>query len=304
MHPGAILLLCWHVWMAKQKKDPSTVFCWLQLMLAAGSPGCPGAVPSRPWLPGVNHEPIAEKGCDTEGKFILIRYLFSRVFLPTPGSARGRRATHVDRFRFRCETVPAKRPIGPEHRALRLMIGVALVLRAGSGPGWSQEEGERPPSRLLRQDEDWSKFGEQAEDGPFRDRIKFVSFGPKKRRWASFGGSARFRTEAWNSFGLADRSDRDDRFSVSRLLLHADVHWNARARLFVEAKSALASGRELPGGTRAVDADELDFQQAFVDFGLSPRARIRSTLRVGRQAFLFGRQRLVSPLPWGNALRS
>jgi hypothetical protein len=48
--------------------------------------------------------------------------------------------------------------------------------------------------------------------------------------------------------------------------------------------------------------DTLELQQAFVDIVL-PAGEGDLTLRLGRQMLLLGAQRLVSPLPWGNALR-
>ncbi len=72
--------------------------------------------------------------------------------------------------------------------------------------------------------------------------------------------------------------------------------------MFVEGKSAQATDRDLPGGRRTLDLDTLELQQAFIDVAL-PLAGGTLTLRPGRQALLFGAQRLISPLPWGNTLR-
>ena len=86
--------------------------------------------------------------------------------------------------------------------------------------------------------------------------------------------------------------------------MHGDVHFGEDARLFVEGKSALVSDRELVGGRRDIDRDEADLQQLFADYRVHVGDEASVTLRPGRQSFQFGAQRLVSPLPWGNTLRT
>ncbi len=70
-------------------------------------------------------------------------------------------------------------------------------------------------------------------------------------------------------------------------------------RFFAEGKSALATGRDLPGGLRTLDVDSIDLQNAFLDLHL-PFQEGSFTFRSGRQELQFGKQRLVSPLNWSN----
>jgi hypothetical protein len=186
------------------------------------------------------------------------------------------------------------------------MRGAVVCLVAGllAAPLAAAADDERPPFSFLRQREDWSGFADAAREGGRLDRLKYVPLNDDGTRWASFGASVRLRLEAWESFGFGGSADADDLFSLTRLLFHGDFHVSPRFRLFLEGKSATAGGRSLPGGTRPSDADTLDVQQGFVDTRLTRGGPTTLTLRVGRQGLQFGRQRLVSPLPWGNSLRS
>jgi hypothetical protein len=119
--------------------------------------------------------------------------------------------------------------------------------------------------------------------------------------WASFGGSARLRLENWSNFNFVPGAD--DTFLLWRLLMHVDGHVGENIRAFVQGKSSLSTKRDLPGGTRTLDVDELDLEEAFADFRIPFGSDLSLTLRPGRQWLLFGRQRVVSPLTWSNTLR-
>ena len=88
------------------------------------------------------------------------------------------------------------------------------------------------------------------------------------------------------------------------MLVHGDFHFGSHFRAYLEGKSALATDRELTGGKRSLDEDTLDLQQAFVDLDVGSADSTKLTIRPGRQMFQFGKQRLVSPLPWANTLRT
>ena len=177
----------------------------------------------------------------------------------------------------------------------------ALLLAAVAlGPATSAlAQGDRPSFKPLRYDEDWSLFeaGDDSWDG-----IKRVDLNGDGSWWASFGGSARFRGEAWQNFGFNEAND--DTFLLGRMQLHGDFHFGDTVRVFVSGKSAVASDRDLPGGKRGLDVDELALQNAFVDLVFPMGENGTITARLGRQEFLFGKQRLVSPLPWSNSQRT
>ena len=163
---------------------------------------------------------------------------------------------------------------------------------------------ERPTYKWLRFEEDWS-FLRDAEPGDAADiwdRIKYVPFSERRSVWASFGGQMRLRLESWQNFLFGSPPNDDDTFLLWRLLLHADVHLGRKVRFFVQGKSALSTDRDLPGGERILDVDSIDLEQMFFDLEI-PIGDVSLTFRPGRQQYLFGRQRLVSPLPWANTLR-
>lgn len=160
----------------------------------------------------------------------------------------------------------------------------------------------RPAFKPQRADEDWSSFT-PPEDAEFWDPIKNVRLGEDTS--LSFGGEVRFRVEHWQNFGFGEPND--DTFVLGRVLLHADLRAGESFRAFVQGKSAfLADERSLPGGPRTLEVDTLDLHQGFADlmFGVGEATGRKVTLRLGRQELLFGRQRLVSPLPWANTMRS
>ncbi len=161
----------------------------------------------------------------------------------------------------------------------------------------------RPSFKPLPFEEDWSAFDPTSGDDVW-DPIKHIHLSDEGDVWASFGGEFRLRAESWHSFGFLDADGRDDTFLLGRALLHADVHFGESVRFFVEGESALATDRDLPGGRRTLDIDTLDLQNAFADLVFTFDADTTLTARVGRQELMFGKQRLVSPLPWSNSQRS
>ncbi len=153
-----------------------------------------------------------------------------------------------------------------------------------------------PAFQFLRWQEDWSNSS---------SALKHHELGAGA--WVSFGADARVRAESWRNFnfGAPVGVSHDDTYALSRWRAHADFHSASDLRVFVEFKGAYASDRDLPGGVRAIDQDKFELQQAFVEFdlpGLTAEAATR--VRAGRQLFAFGAQRLVSGLPWANALRT
>jgi len=180
-----------------------------------------------------------------------------------------------------------------------------LVLAPAAGAQSLDEEG-RPDYSFLQWAEDWSRFDEDAPNDDVFDPMKHIVLGDDGAPWIRFGGRAEARFEAWRDFGFgapAGQPAYDDEFVLSRLLAHADLHLNESFRVFVEGKSAQSTSRDLPGGRRTSDMDTLALQEAFFDW-IVPLGDSTLRLRPGRQMLLFGNQRLISPLPWGNTLRT
>ena len=158
----------------------------------------------------------------------------------------------------------------------------------------------QPAYKNLRFEEDWSVLS-RGPGSDLWDPLKFIPLGRTENTYLSVGGEVRARTEMWSDFGFGSESaPSKDAFSLLRLRLHTDWHLGSRTRLFLEGKSALATGRELPGRGRTADIDSLDLQNVIFDLRLSERDSGSLTLRIGRQEMLFGKQRLVSPANWTN----
>ncbi len=121
-----------------------------------------------------------------------------------------------------------------------------------------------PSFRYPRYLEDWSSFNPEDGNG-WLDSIKHVEFNEDGSVWGSFGGSIRLRGENWQNYAWSDAPTAEDTFALFRVLAHADIHFSENFRMFFQAKSALATDRDLPGGKRPIDVDTLALQQAFFD---------------------------------------
>ena len=166
----------------------------------------------------------------------------------------------------------------------------------------------RPPAKALagpkfldlRYDEDFSYLdGERGSyKTDFFDPIKYIDLGDG---WhLTLGGEFRFRLEAEDNFAFASRRKSQDTFQLYRYMLHADLRYQDRFRVFLQGASLHDEDRDLPD--RPFDENELALQQLFVDvrpFGDNTPLLIR----FGRQDLMYGAERFVSPLRWVNSRR-
>jgi hypothetical protein len=183
---------------------------------------------------------------------------------------------------------------------------VAALLTAGAAA--HADAPARPKYSDLRQDENWSVLAGAGPDAPrdLFDPIKYVPLTESGSSWVSFGAQLRERLELWDDFNFGDPAGigHDDAFLLTRLLFHADLHVTPWLRVFAQGKSAFVTDRELAGGERKSDADQIDLQNGFLEIALPEWLDTRITLRGGRQELSFGAQRLVSPLDWANTRRT
>jgi hypothetical protein len=196
-----------------------------------------------------------------------------------------------------------------ERRCSAIVFGVlGALIGVSSSAGQDQEQPqtvERPKYGFLRYQEDWSVLKDVPRDQltDFWDPIKYVPLSDDEVIWASFGGSTRLRLESWWNFDFGPPPNADDTFLLWRALVHGDFHFGENVRAFVQGKSALSTDRGLKGGKRFLDVDTIALEAAFVDLKVDFDDEASLVVRPGRQTFLFGKQRLVSPLPWANTLR-
>lgn len=153
---------------------------------------------------------------------------------------------------------------------------------------------QRPDYKNLRFDEVWKRTDRTSH---WDDEIKAIPLAPGVS--LTIGGQARWREEFAHAFNLAATSDT---YGQSRLLLNADLQLGdakrAHGRVFAELRDAQSYNRNLPGGTRAGDADRSDIQNLFVDAAYG-----KSLVRVGRQEIVMGRERLIGVPDWTNTRR-
>jgi hypothetical protein len=108
----------------------------------------------------------------------------------------------------------------------------------------------------------------------------------------SIGGEIREQIRLYNhvNFGDVDSGISDQDFYLQqRYLLHVNLRANRFLRFFTQFNSCFATGKNVINPQ--VDVDELGIMQAFVD--LNARLPFPVQLRLGRQEFFFGQERIL-----------
>ena len=180
-----------------------------------------------------------------------------------------------------------------------ILAGAEAQQPSSAGKTEKKEPVQLPAYHNLRYQEDWSVLRGVDDSSPLKKPLKFIPLNNEETVFLSIGGQSRGRLETWSNFGFGGAGSRDDTFGLLRLRFHGDLVAGRHFRFFAEGKSALATGRELPGGLRTLDVDSIDLQNAFLDLKF-PFQEGSFTVRSGRQELQFGKQRLVSPLNWSN----
>lgn len=186
----------------------------------------------------------------------------------------------------------------PTLAGLAATMLVAVASAAAQQPAPSPSAPPRPAFENLRFREDWSR----APQGDAFDPLKHIALADSGAVWLSLGGHVRARAERAENFLGGGTGVRTDNFGLVRAQLHADLHVGSNLRLFVEGRQALAQNRDLPGGNRAIDRNDLDWGNAFAEVSGTVLGR-SAVLRLGRQELSMGRERILSPLDWANVRR-
>lgn len=202
-------------------------------------------------------------------------------------------------------TTPSHVPDDPPHLQIAHLTRVVFAASLLAALATAQAD-QRPAFKFQRQDEDWSQFrAEFGKSAWLFDPFKHMALDDTGDWWVQFGGRAEMRTEFWDGFGFGATSPgNSDAFTLSRIHLHADAHFGEHVRVFIEGRTAQTTDRDLPGGERITDLDTLDAYNAFVELATPVSGDATLRLRTGRQSMAYGNQRLISPLPWVNALRA
>jgi hypothetical protein len=167
--------------------------------------------------------------------------------------------------------------------ALAATIVVTALPSAAAGA-----QSERPAYRKLRYEEDWSVLRDPALRTDALDVLKYIPLDRPGSGFVTLGGEIRERYEyAQNPAWGSDPQDKNGTF-LQRYEFYGDVRF-AHFRFFGELFSGLEDGRT--GQPNSLDENELDLQQAFVDFSWGTGDN--TTVRLGRQEMLYGSSRLV-----------
>jgi hypothetical protein len=116
------------------------------------------------------------------------------------------------------------------------------------------------------------------------------------------GGQYRARYHGERNLRGLGLTGRDDDFLLHRTRLYANLEIGSRVRLYGEMIDADSNGENF--APRGIEVNRADMQNLFADVALFDLLDGDVTARIGRQELLYGSQRLVSPLDWGNTRRT
>jgi len=157
------------------------------------------------------------------------------------------------------------------------------------------------PYQPLRYDEDWRFLRDPARRNDAWDALKYIPLNRGGDHYLTLGGEARERYEYYRNENFGRGAQDKNGYFLQRYLLHADAHFGAGARAFVQLNAAQVGGRS--AAPRPIDRDDFDIQQAFLDKKTAIGANRSATLRVGRQEMVFGSGRFVN-VAEGNNVRT
>jgi len=157
------------------------------------------------------------------------------------------------------------------------------------------------PFKLLRYEEDYS-FLKVDSTTDWYHHLKFRPLNQTNSTYLSAGGDIRYQYLYFKNEDWGDMPEDDDGFTLTRWLMHVDLHIHSRIRVFAELQSAFANSR-IPAAP-PIEDNPLDLHQAFFDWNTIRSSNLHITIRAGRQEIAFGSQRLVSVRDAPNARQS
>ena len=158
------------------------------------------------------------------------------------------------------------------------------------------------PYRPLFFDNDFSALQDPNHPALLGERLKNRQLDITEDSYLfSMGGELRHRAMD-QRHRLHPGPDGETRHDLWRWRHYADLKCARFLRGYVESIHAESFGEDL--APAAIDENQWDLLNAFVDFTPETLFDTQPTLRVGRQELIFGKQRLVSALDWGNTRRT
>jgi hypothetical protein len=139
-------------------------------------------------------------------------------------------------------------------------------------------------------DDALTKFGNSLKNIKLKDNVTL-----------DLGGQYRLRWHTENNHAGTRLNGEDNDFLLSRLRVYGNLRLGDHIRVYGELIDAASIGEDR--APRGIEVDRWDLLNGFVDINFK-LADTKINVRAGRQELLFGQQRLISPLDWGNTRRA
>lgn len=182
---------------------------------------------------------------------------------------------------------------------------------AAETPKLSSEAQLPPPPKPKKQsppqpwkgvfyDNDFSYMHDPEHTPLFGEELKELEICPD--HWFSYGGELRFRFMHEDN-RLRPGFPKQNNYQLWRWRQYLDYHFGEQLRAYIEVIDASSFNENLP--PLNIDEDRFDITNAFFDAYLTDLGADQPLVfRFGRQELLYGQQRLISPLDWGNTRRT
>jgi len=146
-----------------------------------------------------------------------------------------------------------------------------------------------------------SAGSEQHDSHDYCAKLKQIPLGPLV---LDLGGSLRLRYEYVENYNRKSYgTEKNDGFFLERFRLEATISYHDRANLFIQFQDAHIFDYDLKDREflSNPNEDEADLQQAYLE--IKPFSSAPVFLKLGRQIFAYGDDRLFGPGDWGNTGR-
>ncbi|MEO1051045.1 MAG: alginate export family protein [Bacteroidota bacterium] len=181
----------------------------------------------------------------------------------------------------------------------KAICSLTLLLALGSKVyAQSDEKAEPKAPRMLttRAEEDYSSLKDNDSIDFFLKALKYLPLNKNSTAYLTVGGEYRARLDHTRNGNFGDE---DETSYLQRLNFHAALNFNDRIRLFAEFYHGLSSAGEV-----ALQSDDIDLHQAFIDWKIVAADDNMIKLRLGRQEIGYGSSRLVGIRNGPNIRRS
>ncbi|MEM9897098.1 MAG: alginate export family protein, partial [Bacteroidota bacterium] len=180
-----------------------------------------------------------------------------------------------------------------------ITYGKVIVLIAfvkAYGQSGERPEPQAPRILTTRAEEDYTSLKDNDSLDFFLKELKYISLNQNGSAYLTLGGEYRARMDHTRN---ANFGTEDETSYLQRMSLHAALNFNNRFRFFTEFYHGYSSQGEV-----ALQSEDIDLHQIFIDWRFLEGENITTSLRFGRQELGFGSSRLVGIRNGPNVRRS